>query len=112
MVARPASAAQSSAAPALDDPHASCLSAAVIHRDADRDARRTVRVAQFIRVKTLADAGLSLNDIMRETGFNWCSVSKWSDMADLAPRQRVSACRGTRSKRHLPCAALSHRLGT
>jgi transposase len=73
-----------------DHPPPARLSATALHRNAGRDARRAIRVAQFVRVKELADNGLSLNDIVRETGFNWRSVSKWSSMEVLAPRQRAS----------------------
>ena len=73
-----------------DHPPPARLSATALHRNAGRDARRPIRVAQFVRVKKLADNGLSLNDIVRETGFNWRSVSKWSSMEVLAPRQRAS----------------------
>jgi transposase len=90
MAARPAAGAESPAAGPVDDPRTARLSEAAIHRDAGRDAKRAVRVAQFVRVKELADVGLSLNDIVRETGFNWRSVSKWSAMDVLAPRRRPS----------------------
>jgi hypothetical protein len=73
-----------------DDPPPARLSATAIHRNAERDARRAIRVAQFVRVKELADNGQSLNGIVREMGFNWRSVSKWSSMEVLAPRQRAS----------------------
>ena len=74
----------------FDDHRTSRLSIAALHRKADRDARRAVRVTRFSRVKELSDAGRSLNDIVRETGFTWRSVSKWSGMEVLAPRQRRS----------------------
>jgi len=89
MSARPAPGAEPPAARPVDDPRPPRLSAAAIHRNADWDARRAVRVARFVRVKELADVGLSLNDIVRETSFNWRSVSKWSSMEVLAPRRRA-----------------------
>jgi transposase len=90
MLAQPASCAEPPAARPVDDPRPRRFSAAAIHRNADRDARRAVRVARFVRVKELADVGLSLNDIVRETGFSWRSVSKWTSMEVLAPRRRAS----------------------
>ena len=90
MVARPVPGVELPAIRPIDDPRQSRQSEAVIHRNACRDARRAVLVGQFVRVKELADVGLSLNDIVRETGFNWRSVSKWSSMEVLAPRRHAS----------------------
>ncbi len=89
VAARPAPAAEPPAAEPVDDLRLSRLSAAAVHRNADRDVKRAVRVAKFVRVKELADIGLSLNDIVRETGFTWRSVTKCSAMEVLAPRRRA-----------------------
>src|SRR5208282_6466930 len=48
------------------------------HRGLVETGRRARSRASFDRVKSLRAEGKSLADIVRETGFNWRTVHKWT----------------------------------
>ncbi len=58
-----------------------------VHRDLVKQARRDLWKAMFDRVRSLHDSGSSLIDIVRETGLNWRTVGKSSQLATLPARR-------------------------
>ena len=90
-LAEPPDAKKADAGPALSAPAVLCSPPGepdlAVHRDLVKQGRRDVWQAMFDRVRSLRDAGSSLIDIIRETGLNWRTVSKWSQLATLPARR-------------------------
>ena len=60
------------------------------HRRLVETGRRARSRAGFDRVKTLRAEGRSLADIVRETGFHWRTVKKWTQQETLLPRATMA----------------------
>ena len=60
------------------------------HHHLVRAGRRAERQAGFDRVKALRADGKPLCAIVRETGFNWRTVRKWTQQDVLRPRQTMA----------------------
>jgi hypothetical protein len=60
------------------------------HRGLAETGRRARSRANFDRVKSLRAEGRSLADIVRETGFHWRTVKKWTRQETLRPRATMA----------------------
>jgi transposase len=60
------------------------------HRRLVETGRRARSQAGFDRVKSLHAEGRSLADIVRETGFHWRTVQKWTRQETLRPRATMA----------------------
>ena len=60
------------------------------HRQLVETGRRARSRAGFDRVKSLRAEGKSLADIVRETGFHWRTVQKWTRQEALRPRATMA----------------------
>jgi Transposase len=60
------------------------------HRHLVEAGRRARSRADFDRVKKLRAEGKSLADIVRETGFNWRTVHKWTRLEAMRPRATMA----------------------
>jgi hypothetical protein len=70
------------------------------HRRLVETGRRARSQAGFDRVKSLRAEGRSLADIVRETGFHWRTVQKWTRQETLRPRATMA-----RNQRRLAASA-------
>ncbi len=64
------------------------------HRQRAKEGRRTMHKDMFDRVKILQAAGNGTGAIVRETGFNWRTVAKWTQLGEL-PERNVMAAKST-----------------
>jgi hypothetical protein len=68
------------------------------HRQLVLEGRLSIRGNMFDRVKVLQAAGKGIRAIMRETGFNWRTVTKWWALEALPARHVMAAKSTTPSK--------------
>jgi hypothetical protein len=60
------------------------------HRVLTREGRRALWLERFDRVKALQHEGRSLTAIAKETGLNWRTVAKWTELRELPERRSMN----------------------